>query len=164
MSKKTCECFEIADDESLPCTFTGFRIEAGESSSLSNDQHLYVKIIRLLGSDASFSDFASLRMKLAGLTHTRPDCSYEVSQVAQVTRERFDIERSNVIKNCKRIFKHVHMHQLQIQVPKLDINSIRIVEFSDASFASNLDLTSQLGYVRFLSDATEAVIHIVFKS
>ena len=56
------------------------------------------------------------------------------------------------------------MHRLQIQVPKLGISSFRIVGFSGASFASSSDLTSQLGYVCFLSDATEAVINIAFKS
>ena len=164
MSKRTCERFEMADDESPPCTFTGFRLEIGESSSLSIDKHSYVKGILPLRLDARFSDFTSLRMKLAWLTHTRRDCSYEVSQMAQVTRERFDLEPSKVIKNCNRMVKHVRMHRLLIQVPKLDISSLRIVGFSDASFASNSDLTSQLGYVCFLSDATEAVTIIAFKS
>ena len=66
--------------------------------------------------------------------------------------------------DCSRIVKHVHTHQLQIHVPKLDIGSPRIVRFSDASFVSNSDLTSQLCYFCFLSDATEAVIIISFKS
>ena len=68
------------------------------------------------------------------------------------------------MKNCMRMFKQVHMHQLQNQVPKFDVNSLRIVVFSDASFESTSDLTSQLGYICFLSDATEADIPIFFKS
>ena len=60
--------------------------------------------------------------------------------------------------------KHVRMHRLQIQVPKLDISSLCIVGLSDALFASNSDLTSQLGYVCFLYDATEAVIPVAFNS
>lgn len=83
--------------------------------------------------------------------------------MAQVTRERFDRERLSVFKNCNRIVKHVQIHQIQIQVPKLDISSLCIVGFSDASFASTSDLTSQVGHVCFLSDPPEAVA-IVFKS
>ena len=100
MSKRTCERLEMADNGSPPCTFNGFRLELGESSSLSTDQHSYVKGTLPLRLDARFSDFASLRMKLAWLTHTHSDCSCEVSQMAQVTRERFDLEPSKVIKNC----------------------------------------------------------------
>ena len=81
----------MADDESPPCISTGFRLELSESSLLSIDQHSSVKGIRPLGSDARFSNFVSLRLKLAWLTHTRPVCSYEVSQMALVTRARFDI-------------------------------------------------------------------------
>ena len=99
VSKRTCERFEMADDESLPCIFTGFRLELSERSSLSIDQHSYIKGILAPRLDARFSDFASLRMKLAWLTHTRPDCSYEVSQMAQVTTVRLDLELSKVIRN-----------------------------------------------------------------
>lgn len=36
---------------------------------------------------------------------------------------------------------------------KLDVNTLRIYAFVDASFANNKDLTSQIGYVMVLADA-----------
>jgi hypothetical protein len=37
---------------------------------------------------------------------------------------------------------------------KLDINTLQLVVFTDASFANNKDLSSQIGYVIVLTDAT----------
>lgn len=40
-----------------------------------------------------------------------------------------------------------------IKFVKLEINTLRIVVFTDASFANNADLTSQIGYVIVLADS-----------
>jgi hypothetical protein len=37
---------------------------------------------------------------------------------------------------------------------KLDINTLQLVVFADASFANNKDLSSQIGYVIVLTDVT----------
>lgn len=41
-----------------------------------------------------------------------------------------------------------------LEFPKLDINTLRLVFYSDASFANHDDKTSQLGYVICLADVT----------
>jgi len=48
------------------------------------------------------------------------------------------------IKNLKRGLKFV----------KLDVNTLQLLVFTDASFANNKDLSSQIGYVLVLSDAS----------
>ncbi len=56
---------------------------------LEQNQHFYLEKLEKLPLDASFTDFRSMRMRLAWLANTRPDCVYEISQLAQVTEERF---------------------------------------------------------------------------
>ena len=38
---------------------------------------------------------------------------------------------------------------------KLDINTLQLLVFTDASFTNNKDLSSQIGYVLILADATK---------
>ena len=47
------------------------------------------------------------------------------------------------IKNINRGLKFI----------KLDINTLQLLVFIDASFANNKDLSSQIGYVLILADA-----------
>jgi hypothetical protein len=55
------------------------------------------------------------------------------------------------IKNSERGLKFV----------KLDTKTLQLLVFTDASFANNKDLSSQIGYVIALSDATKKanIIH-----
>jgi hypothetical protein len=48
------------------------------------------------------------------------------------------------IKNSNRGLKFV----------KLDVDTLRLLVFTDASFANNKDLSSQIGYVLVLADAS----------
>jgi len=54
------------------------------------------------------------------------------------------------IKNSNRGLKFV----------KLDVDALRLLVFTDASFANNKDLLSQIGYVLVLADTTKAnIVH-----
>ena len=163
-AKKTAEAFEMATDEEPPCDFTGFRLDVTEENTLTLDQHSYLNTIRPLGSDSEWFEFASLRMKLSWLTHTTPDCASEVSQMAQVTQEMFKRDKKPFIKRCKKLVRHVHENKIKVAIPKLEKDSLRVVGFSDASFAGNMDFTSQLGYICFLADESDAAVSIIFKS
>ena len=163
-SNATAEKFDMADEEHPLCSFTGCRLEKDENGTLSIDQKSYVKSIRPLSTDAIYSDFASLQMKLSWLTHTQTDCCYEVSQLAQVTKEKFETELRTIMQSCNKLVKHVHDQALKIKIPKLELECLRVIGFSDASFASNADFTSQLGYICFLADASNNAIPIILKS
>ena len=163
LSNATAKKFDMADEEHPPCSFTGFRLEKDENGTLSIDQKSYVKSIRPLSTDATYSDFASLRMKLSWLTHTQPDCCSKVSQLAQVTK-KVETELSTIVRSCNKLSMHVHDQALKIKIPKLELDSLRVIGFSDASFASNADFTSQHGYISFLADASNNAIPIIMKS
>lgn len=55
-------------------------------------------------------------------------------------------------------------HPIGITIPRLDKRSLRIVGFSDASFANNHNLSTQLGHIVFLMDKSNAAAPISFKS
>lgn len=165
LAKSTSKKFDMAEDEKPPCTFTGFCItfdDKGEQLQLN--QQAYVKKLKPLGVAATFSDFASLRMKLAWLSHSRPDVLFEVAQLAQVTFDLFKEERTAIIKRTNRTVIYAQHQSVVIKFPILDARHLRVIGYSDASFAMNPDLSSQLGYIVFIGDNSGKVIPIQFKS
>lgn len=108
------------------------------------NQNSYVKTIKPLNHDAGYSQFASIRMNFSWFTHTRPECSYEVFQLAQVTYEIFYTEQNDVINRFNKLVSHVHKHTLGIIISNLYMYYIKIVGFSEESFSGNEDFTSQL--------------------
>lgn len=66
----------------------------------------------LLSPDATFSDFASIRMQLAWLSHTRPDVMFEVSQLTQVTSERFESYDKTIIKKENGVVTYDKEHHI----------------------------------------------------
>ena len=155
--------FDMSEDARPPCTFTGFRLSR-DKATLMLDQLQYTRRLRPLPSDASFSQFASVRMQLMWLSHSRPDCLFEISQLTQVTRDMFDTERKDIVKRANRVVSYAMDNPVTISFPQLDLDSVKVIGYSDASFANNRDLSSQLGYVVFMVDDQNHAIPIVYKS
>ena len=142
-SEAALERFETTGNEEPPFTFAGMHITYNQGM-FNIDQDFYMSKIEQIPSDAEFSKFASMRMKLACLANTRQDLAFKISQIAKVTRAMFDQE---VTKHCKRLnktIKYANDNMASIRIPKLDFDSLRIVAYSDAAFANNADLSSQL--------------------
>ena len=164
LSKKTNIRFDMGEDESIPCNFTGFALKRDADGDLSIDQHAYLRKLEELPPDASFSHFRSMRMRLAWLSNSRPDCLFEISQLAQVTEQMFTSCRRNVINRLNKTVRFAKGNKVSLKIRNLDKESIRIIGFSDSSFANNEDLSSQLGYIIFLGDQHDNVVPICFKS
>ena len=105
-----------------------------------------------------------MRMRLAWLSNSRPDCLFEISQIAHVTESMFEGSKKQVIKRLNKAVKYAINNQLSLKIRRLETKSLRIIGFSDASFANNADLSSQLGYIIFLGDRHDNVVPICFKS
>ncbi len=75
-------------DTRLPCVFTGFRICENHGVLIQN-QHAYLQKLEELQNNASLAAFRAMRMRLAWLSYTRPNCLFEISQLAQVTEAMF---------------------------------------------------------------------------
>ena len=105
-----------------------------------------------------------MRMKLAWLSHTRPDCVYEISQLAQVTEDRFEKSKREEITRLNRAIQFSIDNRVSLKIPKLYLDSLRVVGVSDPSFANNFDLSSQLGHITFLCDKHDHAVPVHFKS
>lgn len=164
LSRKTHERFEMDDDENLPVTFSGFTLARDKDGSIIQDQHIYLSNLEALDKSASFSAFRSMRMKLAWLANTRPDCLFEISQLSQVTEDRFKSDKNRIIRRLNKAVKYAVDNRIYLRIPKLDLQTLRVVGYSDASFANNHDLSTQLGVLCFLADDKGNSVPIHFKS
>ena len=164
LANKTHERFEMSDDKELPNEFTGFQLDRDPAGTLIIKQTRYLRRLEALPTDASLRQFRSMRMRLAWLSNTRPDCLFSIAQLAQVTEDMFNKNPGALIKQMNKATTYAVKNPCGIKVNKLDLDSLRVVGFSDASFANNHDLTSQVGHIIFLADKNDNVMPIYFKS
>lgn len=66
----------MAQDESLPCTFSGFGLHRSEYVVLEQNQNFYLKKLEKLDKNCLFKDFRSMIMNLAWFANTSPDCQF----------------------------------------------------------------------------------------
>ena len=87
-SNATLERSETTGNQQEPFSFALMHIN--ESDNVYHiDQDLHMNKIEQIPSDAEFSKFPSMRMKLAWLPYTGPDIAPEISQIARVTRSKY---------------------------------------------------------------------------
>ncbi len=72
---KTHSKFEMSNDEPLPLTFPGLQLSDNKFSGYELDQNHYLRTLEELSSSASFSEFRSMRMKLAWMSESRRTAS-----------------------------------------------------------------------------------------
>ena len=164
LCQKTHHSFEISGYDSLPLTFAGLTVSKRHEGFLSIDQTFYLGKLECLESTSSFSNFRSIRMRVAWIADTRPDLQFEISRLAEVTGGVFKQDATAHIKRLDTIVRYAHEIIASLPFPKLDLHSIRIVGYSDAAFANNHDDTSQLGLIILLVDDGNAAVLIKFKS
>lgn len=103
--------------------------------------------------DSSWADFRSLRAKLSWTTNYRPDISCSVAKLAQVTQETYKTETKVYFKNINNIIIHLTANSyITLKFAKLDRESLKLRVYSDASYASNTEKSSQLRCIIFLMD------------
>jgi hypothetical protein len=105
-------------------------------------------------SDASIKNIRKGRGKPAWVaTWTRPDISYRVGRINQVTENTASTEAT---KEINKITKYlVDTGGITLKFPSLDKNSLYLAVYGDASFAGNTDLSSQMGGVIALRDGSD---------
>ena len=87
----------------------------------------------------------------------QPEASFDLSFAAQVVNPK---EEDAKLLN-KRLKWQIDNFERGIKFIKLDINTLQLIVFTDASFGNNADLTSQIGYVIVLADGNNGanIIH-----
>ena len=110
------ERFETTGSQQEPFTFSGMHMT--ESDSLYHiEQDFYMSTTEQIPSDTEFSNFASMRMRVAWKANTRPRLVFEISQTAQVTRSMYE---KGIRKHCKRLnkaIKYVLDYTVSIHIP-----------------------------------------------
>ena len=75
----------------------------------------------------------------------------------------FDSNPKAYLKHINSLVRYAHNNIAHLKFPSLERDTLRIAGFSDAAYANNYDLTSQLGRIILLSDVSNAVIPISFE-
>ena len=81
----------------------------------------------------------------------QPEASFDLSFAAQAINPVEDDRKSL----NKRLSWQIENANRGLKFVKLDVNTLQLLVFTDASFANNKDLSSQIGYVIVLADATK---------
>ena len=111
-----------------------------------------------IASGSDFSTFRSARAKLFWSCQTCPDISCSVALLAQVTEEIYLEEREKHIKKLNSVVSHLEKNpKFILRYPKLDKDSLHISVYSNASYCSNTDGSSQLGYIILLTDKDKKI-------
>jgi hypothetical protein len=140
LTEKSQKKFLIRERQFDEFTFKGAHIQSHDDGSFSFCQKLHIETLAPLALTPSFMDFSSHRAKVSWICHTRPAVCYFASTPAQVTEHNFSPAKVTsfdaVLENLRKTADRKLLFQ------NLDINSLRIVAYSDASFANNADLSS----------------------
>ncbi len=80
-----------------------------------------------------------MRMKLGWLGNSRADCSVEISWLAKSPDVIFKERYREIITRIKRVMRYAVDKPVSLKFPKLNLQTLQVVGFSDASFANNYD-------------------------
>ena len=146
---KTGDTFEVKKREHDHLRLAGIYIDK-RTNCFAIHQRPYLERINLLPSDENFISFRRARSQLLWLTLSRSDVCVDANKLAQVTEKTFS---STQVKQFNNALKRLQASKnLALHMKKLDFQSLHIKAFSDASFSTNYDQTSQLGYIITLCD------------
>lgn len=132
-----------------PCTFT-------------MSQQDYANHMTFVDTNCSFEEFRNHRALFSWMTHTCPDNACYTTRACQVSPNTFCKEKSLELNRGIKIVKD--NADMGLNCKPHDTRSLELRVYADASFASNDDLSSQIGYTVSLCDASNLCHVIDFSS
>jgi hypothetical protein len=141
--------FDTKPAENPPLTFAGIHIR---TKAHAIGQTAYIDRQQKLPQSASFVYFRSQGAKMAWICHTRPELSCAISLAVQVTQKTYTVWDVRSLNVTVRYLKQIR--SVGLQFPRLDMEKLKLVVYSDASFRNRKDGSSLLGDVIALSDDT----------
>ena len=149
-SSQTLTKFESRQREWDNINFIGCNLKMLETGEIQISQSEYLRKIQPVSKGSDYEEFRSMRARLAWICHSRPDICAAISMTAQITAASFNAEKITVLN---KVIKHLQKTaDNALLYKKLDVDSIAINAYADASFSNNSDLTSQLGFIVVLKD------------
>ena len=167
--------FVVGDSSSRAFEYVGIEMEQEwDTKSIMVSQDAYIDSIQYINiSDTRLSDrearltpeeVTSLREAIGQLNWlscvTRPDISFDVSVLSSNVKEATisDLLQAN------KVIKRVKNERSFIKFSELDLDSLHIVSFSDASYNNLKNGGSQGGYIIFLVDQYNNCCPVEWKS
>lgn len=150
LTELTLKRFDSKPREWDTFEFFGTSVRTLKQGTFSISQKLYASKLRPLPNDVSFKQFRSHRAMFAWMGHTRPDVCYATNQAAQMTEKTFGPDKISKIN--KAILYTKSTPEICLLYNDLDKSSLHLRVCTDASFAGNEDLSSQLGFIILLCD------------
>ena len=145
--------FDVKISNAKKFMYTGIECDNRNKTERKLSQEHYISRLHFLKKNSSFPEFSSLRAQLAWVVHTRPDIAFAVSFAAQFTETMHNTTCNQVLKS---ILRHLQASvDRELKYPKLDMDSLRILVYVDASHNNLENNRSQLGFVIILADKTD---------
>jgi hypothetical protein len=103
-------------------------------------------------------------MKLMWLVHSRPDFAYCAASCVQTPAEQWPSSAA-VIRDFNATIRNLQKKpDASLRFPKLDKNSLQIWVYCDAVFANNEDMSSQMGFIVFVTDQISRCAPMTYQS
>lgn len=139
------ETFDSKLRQLPPFNFAGITIERPTAQVFELHQQLYVHKLQMLTIDAPFTEFRTIRHKLVWSANCRPYVLAGLNILSQVTENLFEAKHFTQINSLiSHLQKH---HDVRMRFVSLYPASLKLIVYSDGSFACNQDLSSQFGYI-----------------
>ena len=132
--------------------FFGTFVETNADGSLSVTQEACKKKLQNIKIHESVAGFWSYRSVLAWIGYTRPEALFAIKKPANLTEKTLGTEKLKYFNCTVKHLKCTHSRCLTISPLKKDSPQIEV--YTDASFAGNDDLSSQLGIIILLCDSS----------
>ncbi|MEM6805930.1 MAG: hypothetical protein AAF696_31325 [Bacteroidota bacterium] len=148
----TLDKFESKKREMHDFRFAGIYFKTLEDGIYLH-QKSYIDRLTVLPLSCTYEMFRSTRAQLTWLIHTRPEICAAANMMAQVTEKIFEVKYVKLLNKTINTLKETPSKGIKMR--KLDLDSLYIKVYSDASFANNPNLSSQLGYIVLLCDKND---------
>lgn len=169
-----CQTFEISRECSNAFRYLGVNVSQRSDRSIVIDQSCYVSGLSLIEVSAhmlankerplSDKELSTLRSTIGQLNWlscmTRPDISFEISVASSNVKNA----TVNDILHVNKVISKVNCFNTRIVFPCLDLDSLEICGYGDASYNNLKNAGSQGGYLIFLRDKSGKCCPLEWKS
>lgn len=162
LSKATGNIFDSTPETRQKAKFAGVTIHQTQNV-IEADMNEYIAKLSV-PTEQSWKSFISFRAKLAWLTYCRPDICANIAKLAQVTEKQFENEPEVHFESMRKATQQLRNFRYKLRYQDLDQESLYIRTYADASFGTNSDGSSQLGYCVLLMDKFDKFSLVNFRS
>lgn len=107
--------------------------------------------------------FRSMRMHLVWNNDKKPDSLFYISLLPEITDKTYHVNTYYCLKLLNSYTRYNTRCNMHLTFPKLDLATLHVLGYSDASFSNNTDLIYKLGFIIFLSDASYHIFPLFFR-